>query len=300
MKVSIVIPNWNGYSKLQQHLPEVVSLAKKLNFEEIIVVDDGSTDESVRLLKSEFPEVKLIEKQANSGFSSTVNLGVKSVKSEIVFLLNNDAHPKDDFLDPALKHFENPKIFSVGCNVGGIWAKGYFKDGFFWHSQGEAKTEAEKSKAHNTLWVSGGSGFFRKSIWDNLEGLDTLFDPFYWEDVDLGYRAWKRGYINIWEPQSQVIHYQEPGVISESFSKEKVSETAERNQLLFIWKNITSKKLGVEHKKGLLRMVLEHPKYLKIISLAIPKLPSLLKKRQIERQSAKLTDEEVLEIFEYA
>lgn len=298
MKVSIVIPNWNGAGKLKRNLPKVLEAAKFGGAEEIIVTDDASTDESVKVLKSDFPEVKVLESKhdKNLGFSSNVNAGVAASKGDLVVLLNTDAVPSLNFLNYALPHFQDKLVFSVGCNTGGLWAKGSFKDGFFWHSQAD-KTKEDGNKPHRTLWVSGGSGVFRKSIWDELGGLDPLFNPFYEEDVDLGYRATKRGYINIWEPKSVVSHYKEIGVIAANYSSKVVERIAERNHLIFIWKNITSEKLINEHKKALAKMLLTHPKYWVVFLAALKNYPEIAKKREIEKMQAKLSDEEVFSLF---
>lgn len=298
MKISIVIPNWNGEEKLRRNLPKVLGAAKANNIEEIIVSDDASFDDSVKILKSEFPEVIVVEsgKAKNEGFSSNVNRGMKRASGDFIFLLNSDATPDKDFLKPALPHFEDLKVFSVGCNTGGLWATGAFKDGFFWHNQAQ-KPSTWEAKVHKTLWVSGGSGFFRKTIWDEIGGFDTLYDPFYVEDLDLGYRAWKRGYINLWEPKSLVEHYQEKGVIESNFSGSTIQKIADRNLLIFIWKNITSAKFMADHKRALVKMILQHPKYGAIFLSALVKLPQILKNRKMEKIKAKLTDEEVLGIF---
>mgnify|MGYP001618513860 CR=1 FL=1 len=122
MKVAIIIPNWNGAKKLEKHLPKVLDAAKFSQVSEVIVVDDGSDDNSLEILKDNFPQVRIIVKDKNSGFSSTVNLGVKSVENEtdLVVLMNNDASPKIDFLKFVLPHFKDNKVFGVGCNVGGL------------------------------------------------------------------------------------------------------------------------------------------------------------------------------------
>ena len=107
----------------------------------------------------------------------------------------------------------------------------------------------------------------------------------------------KRGYINLWETKALVNHYTEEGVISLNFSKSSVSKIAQRNQLFFIWKNITSKKLFSEHKRALIQMLLKNPKYWTIFLSAFSKLSQIKKKRKLEEVSAKLTDEEILAIF---
>lgn len=303
MKVSIVIPYWNGVEKIKKHLPKVLEFARVSNVEEVIGSDDASTDGTVDLLKKEFPEVVVVERKQNKGFASNVNSGFSKASGDLIFLLNSDATADKDLLKYALPHFEDPKVFSVGCNAGGLWAVGRFEKGFFWH--GEAKGE-KTDQPHRTLWASGGSSVFRKSLWDALGGLDPLYDPFYEEDVDLGYRATKRGYINIWEPKSKVEHYyqgvasgdKEVGVIAANFSRDTIRKTAERNHLIFIWKNITSPKLTAEHKSALVKILAIHPRYWSTFLAAVKHFPEIMKKREIEKKEAKLTDEEVLSFFE--
>jgi len=295
-KVSIVIPYWNGVEKIKKHLPKVLEFAKHNNIEEIIACDDASTDETVKVLKKDFPEVIIVERMQNQGFASNVNSGVLRATGDFVFLLNSDASPEADALKYAHPHFKNPKVFSVGCNAGGLWAIGRFENGYFWHDQARI-TDPKELMSHQTLWASGGSAVFRKTIWDELKGLDELFNPFYVEDVDLGYRATKRGYINIWEPKSKVEHYKEKGVIESNFTRSKIANTAERNMLIFIWKNITSDNLINEHKKALVKRLFTHPKYWLIFLNAALKYPEIMKKRRFEKKYAKLTDEEVFNIF---
>lgn len=292
-KIAIVIPNWNGVDKLRRHLPNVLEAARFNKVDEVIISDDASTDNSVEVLKNEFPEVKVVVREKNNGFSSNVNFGVSKTDADFIVLLNNDASPTRDFLKILIPHFENKKVFSIGCNTGGVWNKAKFKNGFFWHNQADIDPKHIK-EAHQTLWASGGSAVFRRSIWDELGGLDTLFDPFYEEDLDLGYRARKRGYINLWEPNSKVEHYHEKGVIASNFSKSSISKVAQRNQLIFIWKNITSDNMFSEHQKALIKMLFTHPKYWSIFISALIKWPQISSKRQVEISQTKLTDEQVL------
>jgi GT2 family glycosyltransferase len=289
MTTTIVIPNWNGAEKLRKNLPQVIEVARLEGIQQIIVVDDKSSDDSLEVLQ-EFPEVQVVKRTKNGGFSSCVNTGVMAVKTDFVVLLNTDAIPQKGFLKFAIPHFTNEKVFSVSCRAGdGSWSWAKFENGYFWHGMGEATDQS-----HQTLWSSGGGGIFRVSIWNELGGLDELYNPFYEEDVDLGYRATKRGYINIWEPKSVVEHYKEPGVIATHFKKETVAKTAQRNQLIFMWKNITSEKLFLEHRSALTRQIIKHPKYASIFWSALKRWSQIVKKRNIEKRQTILTDEEVL------
>jgi GT2 family glycosyltransferase len=293
LKVSIVIPNWNGAQKLKKNLPFVL---KVKGIDEIIVADDGSTDDSIRLLEEEFPEVKLVKRNSQGGFSTNVNSGFKKASGELIFLLNSDAVPEKDTIGKVLRHFENKEVFSVGFNTGGNWSWGQFKDGFFEHYM----TNQKVTTVHETLWASGGSGLFRKSIWDELGGLDTLMDPFYWEDVDIGYRAWKRGYINLWDPDAKVEHYKQTGVIEENYKKSYIEKISQRNQLIFIWKNITDSDLIWQHIWSLLRRLIIHPKYLFILLDTLIKVPQILNERASQQKGMKLSDKQILNKYTQA
>lgn len=289
MKTSIVIINWNGQKKLEKYLPEILKVKE---VDEFIVTDDRSTDESISYVEQNFPEIKLIKRSQNGGFSANANSGVKAASGDLVFLLNPDAVPEVDCVIKAKSYFKNEKTFSVGCNTGGNWSWAKFEKGYFWHYMSEDKVET-----HQTLWARGGSGIFRKSIWEKLGGMDELFNPFYEEDTDLGYRATKRGFINIWAKDCLVKLPQEKGVIESNFSTQKFSSVAQRNQLLFIWKNITSEELIGLHQTALLKMLLTKPKYWAVFLAAIICLPDLLKKRKMERSEQKLTDEQILNLY---
>lgn len=292
--VSVVIPNYNGEKLLQKNLPKVVGAMnyKKNLIKEIIVVDDGSSDGSVDLVKSNFPEVRLIRHKINRGFSATVNLGVKAAKTNFICLINNDVIPEKDFLVSTFKHFKKDDTFAVSLHEEGYgWAKGVFEDGYIAHAPGK-----EDTKVHTTFWVNGGSGVFRKSLWKKLGGMDdTLLSPFYWEDLDLCYRALKRGYKLYWEPKARVFHKHETTI--GRFPKSKVLRIRERNHLLFIWKNLTSPNLFRKHLKGLLKRLARHPGYLRIVLAAFAKLRKVRKARKKEKKEAKVSDEAILASF---
>ena len=246
MTLSAIIPNYNGEEILKKNLQKVIDAVGNA---EIIVVDDASSDDSLNVLDSFGSKLKVIRNEKNFGFSSTVNRGVKAAKGDIVILLNTDVIPEKGFLSPLLSHFKNDKVFAVGCmdksmengktvlRGRGI---GFWKRGFLVHARGEVNKT-------NTLWVSGGSGAFRKSIWEKLHGFNSFYNPFYWEDIDLSYRAIKSGYRILFEPKSIVVHEHEKGAIKKNFSLFKIKSIAYRNQFIFIWKNATDLNLQFSH-----------------------------------------------------
>ena len=146
------------------------------------------------------------------------------------------------------------------------------------------KGEIDKT---NTLWVSGGSSAFRKSIWDSLGGLNELFAPFYWEDIDISYRALKSGYKTVFESKSVVVHEHDKGAIKGKYSPLQVKTIAYKNQFIFVWENadsdlILSHVLWIPYHflKALLR--LDRPFFLGflIALLSMPKVLSFRRKAQ--------------------
>ncbi|MEK7550244.1 MAG: glycosyltransferase family 2 protein [Patescibacteria group bacterium] len=295
MKISIVIPWYNTEWLAEKNLPNILSALKnpKNHIIEIIVVDDSSSDNSVTIIKSLFPEVKVIRHKVNRGFSASVNTGVRMARGDIVCLLNSDVLPKVNFLESVLIHFKNSKLFAVSLNEAGSfgWAKGFFRDGFIGHEPG-----GKGESPHSTFWVSGGSGVFRRDLWTKLGGMDeTLFSPFYWEDLDLSYRAMKRGYQLIWEPKGMVEHKHETTI--KKLPQGYVNRIRERNQLFFIWKNLGSPNLLRKSIVGVIKRIFSHPGYARIVLMALVKIRPLLKARLKEKLETKVSDEAIFSRF---
>lgn len=313
MSVSIVIPNYNGEELLITNLPQTIKILQEFanvhNLDiELVINDDGSQDRSREILKTYEAKGKegrilftILYNEKNYGFSTTVNRGVKKANGEIVVLLNNDVIPDKGFLEPLLKHFSDEKMFAVGCMDKSVEGDhivlrgrglGQWQRGFLVHSKGEV------DGGNTTLWVSGGSGAFRKAIWEKLGGLNELMNPFYWEDIDLSYRALKAGYKILFEKESTVIHKHEEGIIKKTVPPRRVRVASYRNQFYFVWINADT--------ANLLNHVLWLP-YHKVKALmrgdgaffqgglqALAHLPDVLGKRLSLRKIAKVSDAEVI------
>lgn len=300
-KISVIIPNFNGEDLLKKNLPQVIKSCPDC---EVIVVDDKSTDNSASLIKKKFKDVILIENAKNEGFAKSVNTGVRESKGDLVLLLNSDVSPREDFLDKAIKHFNNRHLFAVGLadfshENGKIVKRGrggaIFKNGFVNHFM----LPSIKGK---TLWVSGGSGLFDKEKFVALGGFDPIYAPFYWEDIDLSFRTWRAGFKCIFEPESKVDHFHEKGAIKKKYSEFYVKTVSYKNQFLFVWKNIDDYFLIAQH-------ILWQPYHFikAVINVdlaffagffwALLKLPSLIFNYEPSTINYKLPDKEVLKKF---
>lgn len=287
MKTSVIIPNWQGRELLEKNLPAIIEIGAG----EVIVADDGSTDGSVEFVKNHFPKVRVIEHPRRLGFSKNVNSGVAYATGDIIVLLNTDVLPKKGLLKSVLPHFKDPGIFAVSFNEE-KWgpSRGIFHRGFIEHRPGE-KTKVPVA----SFWASGGSAAFNKGKWDKLGGLDPIFDPFYWEDIDLSYRAQKRGWKIIWEPNARVLHEHEK-TINKLFSYRRRQWVIDRNQILFFWLNVSSPEFWLRHLFWLFVRLLR-PGYWIPFIWAILKLPQVLVRR-VKSTIGAISDEEILERFE--
>jgi O-antigen biosynthesis protein len=255
LEASIVVPSWNGKELLQSCIP---SLEKAIGLcegeHEIIVVDNGSSDGSKEYLMTNFPGVKIIQSPTNLGFSGAANLGIKSCSKDIVVLLNNDMVVDQGFLAPLLNEFKGkPDLFAVTSQI------------FFW-DQDRPREETGKTGArlrngsiypwHDRIfddkqtspvtYAGGGSSAYDRKKLLELGCFDELYSPFYVEDVDLSFMAWKRGWRVLFKPES-VVYHKHRGTIGSRFSPAYVESILRRNQILFVWKNIDGAKPLVEH-----------------------------------------------------
>ena len=307
MTIDVIIPNYNGSGLVKKNLPQVLTQVKKYNAN-IIIADDHSKFEDfeelskfIKELQDKREKVVLQRNEKNLGFSSTVNKGVAASKADFIVLLNTDVYPEKDFLDAALADFiQDENLFGVGLmdksiedNDTVLRGRGLasWQKGFLLHKRGEVdKTD--------TFWVSGGSSVIRRELFVKLGGLDTLYDPFYWEDIDLSYRAKKSGYELKFEFKSVVEHRHEEGAIKKYYSSSKVKTIAYRNQFIFVWKNISDPSLILSHLvwfpyhvvSAFLR--LDAPFILGFIC-AIVRLPLIINKRYIQAKFYKKRDRDL-------
>ena len=258
--VSIVIPNFNGRELLAECLPSLLRAFSSYRGQyEIIVVDDASSDGSPAWLQADYPAVKLISLKVNTGFGPAANLGVKAAIYRRVILLNSDIKVSENFLAPLLPHLQQSDVFAVqprmedwegesldlGLNVG------RFEDGYvqIWNEK-DILGYSPTSVTVPSLYAVGGAMAFDREKWLALGGFDDLFRPFFWEDIDISYRAWKRGWRVLYEPASRVYHLHH-GTISRFFTQDYKNIVERKNELLFIWKNIHSPILWRDHWRRL-------------------------------------------------
>lgn len=310
MKIDVVIPNYNGSNLIKKNITDVIKSFGDFKNVSVIIVDDGSNPEDVIKLRSTVDlanmsskiPISLILREKNGGFSSAVNTGVKNSKADLVMLLNSDAVPYKGFLEPILENFKNdPMLFGVGCMDISIEGKdrvergrgvAYWKKGILRHKRGEVGRR-------DTFWISGGSSMVRRDLYQKFGGMDEIYNPFYWEDIDLSYRVQKSGYNIAFEKESKVEHRHDEGAIKKHFKKNKITTIVYRNQFIFHWKNITDTTLVISHffwlPFHLLNAVLKKDtNLLKGFFLALRKLPEIIKHRNLQKKTYTKSDKQII------
>jgi GT2 family glycosyltransferase len=211
--VSIVIPNYNGKHLLKEYLPHAIEAIEKAGIVyEILLVDDCSTDDSVELIFSNFPGVKLIVNPQNKGFSYSCNRGIEAAQHELIFLLNSDVKLTPGYFDQQWKYFSQPDTFGVmgriidmeGDHIQDAARMPKFnglklKTGYFYYSD-------DTNYRPYTMYLSGANALVDAAKLKELGGFDELFSPFYSEDMELSIRAWRLGWKCYYEHQAICRH----------------------------------------------------------------------------------------------
>lgn len=240
MKTTVVIPNYNGRNYLQDCL---TSLLEGSEVPAIIVVDNGSADESAAMVKEKFPMVKLIALPENRGFSAAVNIGIREAGTEYVFLLNNDTVVLKDTIEELEAAMErHPKAFSVAAkmlqmkNPELIDSAGDFYCASGWaFARGKDRKNEAFSKETSVFSACAGAALYRKAVFEKIGDFDENHFA-YLEDIDVGYRAKIYGYRNYYAPASVVLHAGS-GSSGSRHNKFKV-DLSSRNSIYLIYKNM--------------------------------------------------------------
>lgn len=253
-KTSVVILNWNGAKLLKQFLPTVLMHTQTEDCE-VVVADNNSSDNSIEVLRQQFPNVKLILLDKNYGFAEGYNKALQQIDSEYVVLLNSDVETSFNWLNPLIEHLEQnrdtaavqPKILSytnktmfeyAGAAGGFIDRYGYpFCRGRVLH-----KLEEDRGQYDNPIdifWATGACLCMRRADYMEAGGLDSDFFA-HMEEIDLCWRLLARGKKVVCLPQSKVYHVGGASLNSESPRKVHLNF---RNNLLMIYKNATQTKL---------------------------------------------------------
>lgn len=250
--VSVVIPNYNGQHLLERHLPSV--LAAMRDDDELVIIDDCSTDESWQWLQKEFKSgqwkhgkksgpVHLLHNEVNQRFAVSCNKAVERATRPLIFLINSDVAPHKDTITQLTTHFTDENVFAVGCleyeqndKTGKPVLGGKnvleFKRGMFVHRR------ADNFETGETAWASGGSSMFDRDKWLALGGFDLDYYPAYWEDIDLSMRAKKMGWKVLFDADAKADHHHETTNMT-AFGEKKMKRMSWQHANTFTHKHAT-------------------------------------------------------------
>lgn len=296
---AVVILNWNGIEHLKHLLASMrEAVARHPDPVSVVVVDNRSTEPDVAWMREHYPEVEVVVAERND-YLFSLNPVVAARPEEVVVLFNNDMRVEPDFIAPLLEHFDDPDVFAVVPKILD-W------DGTFCTTgQRIAEVRRLRFKVHflpdveeATHTLDGGVGAFRREYFAALGGYDPLYRPGYWEDLDLGYRAWARGWKCIYEPRS-VIYHRVNGTFGDLIPPGRHRQLDFRNQMLFTVKNVGGWPFALSHLSLMVPSVVRawkdgHRDFTKGILRGVRLLPQALRGRVRRNGRPKRTTQDIV------
>jgi GT2 family glycosyltransferase len=301
--VSVVIPTFNGRDLLLANLPPLLeALEEARTAWEILVVDDASSDDTVPMLRRLFPEVVVLENPVNMGFGETVNRGFFAARNDIVLALNNDVTVERDLFTKTLPRFRDESVFAVTPSVLDPVTRRQqaihkLRPGICWYRD-TSLPEPPPDDEIPLFFASGGSSLYHRRKIVALGGFSTLYAPFYVEDVDLSYQAWKRGWKSVMAPEATVWHPVN-STIRRYHRRRKIKYLIGRNKHLFLWANVTDTWLVLRYflclAPSLVWDLLSFRKY-KLVGmfLALARISEAMRERRARRPHAARSDREII------
>src|SRR5215831_5582173 len=214
VEVSVIIPVFNQFRFTQACLASVQEHQGSERFE-VIVVDDGSTDATAEAVPR-IPGIIYVRNEANSGFIASCNRGSEKARGKYLVFLNNDTLVRPGWVSALLETFaEEPKAGIVGSKL--LYPDGRLQEagGIIWQDASGwnyGKFDDPGKPEYNYLrevdYCSGAALMVPKALFESLGGFDSRYAPGYYEDTDLAFKARQAGYKVLYQPLSEVIHYE--------------------------------------------------------------------------------------------
>ena len=235
--ISVVIPNYNGINLIEKNIPFVLNALEtsQISDYEIIISDDNSVDDSVLFIRKNYPEIILICNKQNKGFSGNTNIGIHSATKDLVFILNSDVQLTDNYFVPLLSFFDKSDTFGVMSRIIAIDSEklqegSKYPDYTFGNIVGKNYISQTQSSLYS-LYLTGANALVDRIKLLQVGCFSEIYNPYYWEDVDLGIKAWRMGFKVYYEDTAICRH-----PISATIKKEpskKVRIIFKRNKIYF-------------------------------------------------------------------
>ncbi|MDD5087986.1 MAG: glycosyltransferase [bacterium] len=240
--IGAAIPAYRNVESLRRCLASIIRVSPLLAAN-ISVVDDSGDGRLDAILRSHFPQIRWTIHHENRGFGASANDAVAACTADIVVLLNDDTELLTDPVAPLRQAFCDPRLFAVTFQS--VHADLSLREGakrLIW-SLGMPRVlhnpRDQHSAAANEIpsaYAVGGHAAYDRKRFLALGGFDLLFEPFYWEDVDLCWRARSQEWKTVFLPECRVLH-DRTGAIRSTFTERMIRETTWRNRLLFAWRH---------------------------------------------------------------
>ena len=303
--VTFIVPNYNQRHLMDSCLPPLLaeaSVACEAGAEhQVMVVDDASTDDTVDYLRAHYPRVRVVPLTRNRGFAGAVSAGIEASETPLFALINTDVQVRPGFLAAILPHFDRPDTFAV-CSRIYLPNSSQMETGNVapaWSGMLEPY-HVPPTRPGPILYAGGASSVYDRAKYQALGGFETAYRPLYFEDIELGYRAWRRGWRSLFEPKATVFH-QRRAWIGARFGDAYANETFLRNGLLFVWKNVRDPVMLAQNLAyvcaRLARELLDGEGTMARAFLrALPGFPRMLMKRWRQHHRGDLSDRRILEL----
>jgi GT2 family glycosyltransferase len=251
--ISLVIPNYNGAHLLPTCLDAVGRQTRPAN--EVIVVDDASTDASLALLRDRYPSVHVLALNRNGGFAQAANAGIAASIGDIVVLLNNDTEAEPGWLEALCRPLlERPEVGWCASklllfdrrDVLHSAGDGFGRDGLPRNRGVWAADNGEFDRQELVFGACAGAAAYRRGLLEELGGFDESLGA-YCEDVDLNWRAQLQGYRCLYVPEARVYH-----MVSATGGGPRASFLCGRNTILVLAKDVPAALLR-RHWRRMLR-----------------------------------------------
>ena len=254
--VSVVVPALGDVELLEPCLASITrELADRAQGDELVLVDDTGTGELSAWATEHFPSARLLTRAENGGFARALASGIDAAEHDLVFSMNSDLVARPGFLAPLVGRLCQPVtpvqrgVFAVVPRVlrlpGAMGVESLVRlrlaDGGLQVEQPlldeDAGLALDEGAPLPVPFALGGACLFRASEFAELGGFDPLFEPFYMEDADLCWRAWRGGRQVLLEPRSVCEHVNQ-ATISSAVERVVRDAAIDRNALLFLWKHL--------------------------------------------------------------
>ncbi len=327
--ISVITVNWNGRAHLEELIPSLLPLGPK----EIIVVDNGSSDDSVAFLERTYPEIVILRNETNQGFCQPNNLAAAEARGDVLALINNDMRAHPEWLTEGLRGLHRTPC--TACRILDWDGKRIDYNGSSLQYLGYALQkdigELVQDVPHEEriLFPCGGAMLIDRQTFLDMGGFDESFFALY-EDVDLGWRLWLAGHEVSFSPDSIVYHrghttFETQGVAKMRYLmhrnalltilknyedetlhrvfpaaillaiKRAVRCSGVRRESFYLWENVESKLETGD--RGTHFEVLDALNHLVAVEDVLKMLPDLMQKRRQVQQMRRRSDSEIMKLF---